>query len=216
MEIKYCSNCGTELSVGDSFCSNCGTRQSYIENNSTNNLEKDSTKMIRFTDAVTKCLKNAFNLIGVATRAEYWWFYLFKIIALFGVLYANAYIGINYRSMLVFSKIHPAVLFSVPVILGIISSVITIASLSVAVRRLHDTNLSGRFILLGFIPLFGLIALLIMFCQKSVVNGNKYRNISMNKSKKIRIIVLYVIYSMLAAWLYIGMYISEMHFMLYR
>lgn len=213
MKIKYCSNCGAELSVKDSFCANCGTRQSYIENNSTNNLEK---KRIRFTDAVTKCLKNAFNLSGVATRAEYWWFYLFNRIALFGVLYINAYVGINYRSAIVFSEIHPAVLFSISVILGLVSSVIAIASLSVAVRRLHDTNLSGRFIFLGFIPLFGLIALLVIFCQKSVVNGNKYRNVSMDKSKKIWIIVLYVIYSMLAALIYIGIYINEMHFMLYR
>lgn len=216
MKIKYCSNCGAELSVKDSFCANCGTRQSYIENNSTNNLEKDSTKRIRFTDAVTKCLKNAFNLSGVATRAEYWWFYLFNRIALFGVLYINAYVGINYRSAIVFSEIHPAVLFSISVILGLVSGVIAIASLSVAVRRLHDTNLSGRFIFLGFIPLFGLIALLVIFCQKSVVNGNKYRNFSMDKSKKIWIIVLYVIYSMLAALIYIGIYINEMHFMLYR
>lgn len=211
-----CSNCGAELSVKDSFCANCGTRQSYIENNSTNNLEKDSTKRIRFTDAVTKCLKNAFNLSGVAIRAEYWWFYLFNRIALFGVLYINAYVGINYRSAIVFSEIHPAVLFSISVILGLVSSVIAIASLSVAVRRLHDTNLSGRFIFLGFIPLFGLIALLVIFCQKSVVNGNKYRNVSMDKSKKIWIIVLYLIYSMLAALIYIGIYINEMHFMLYR
>ncbi|CAI2554437.1 hypothetical protein AKUH4B114J_01220 [Apilactobacillus kunkeei] len=216
MEIKYCSKCGTELSVDDSFCSNCGTRQSYIENNTISNLEKDSTKRIRFTDAVTKCLKNAFNLSGVATRAEYWWFYLFKAIALFGILYANAYVGINYRSAIVLSKIHPAFLFAISVILGLVSSVIAIASLSVAVRRLHDTNLSGRFICLGFIPFLGIIALIVMFCQKSVVNGNKYINVGMNNSKKIRIIVLYVIYSMLAAWLYIGMYISEMHFMLYR
>lgn len=216
MKIKYCSNCGAELSVKDSFCANCGTRQSYIENNSTNNLEKDSTKRIRFTDAVTKCLKNAFNLSGVATRAEYWWFYLFNRIALFGILYINAYVGINYRSAIVFSEIHPAVLFSISVILGLVSSVIAIASLSVAVRRLHDTNLSGRFIFLGFIPLLGLISLLVIFCQKSVVNGNKYRNVSMDKSKKIWIIVLYVIYSMLAALIYIGIYINEMHFMLYR
>lgn len=213
MKIKYCSNCGAELSVKDSFCANCGTRQSYIENNSTNNLEK---KRIRFTDAVTKCLKNAFNLSGVATRAEYWWFYLFNRIALFGILYINAYVGINYRSAIVFSEIHPAVLFSISVILGLVSSVIAIASLSVAVRRLHDTNLSGRFIFLGFIPLLGLISLLVIFCQKSVVNGNKYRNVSMDKSKKIWIIVLYVIYSMLAALIYIGIYINEMHFMLYR
>ncbi|KPN83297.1 hypothetical protein RZ76_13620 [Apilactobacillus kunkeei] len=215
MNKKFCSNCGAELSVADSFCSNCGTKQSYSESYSSNSVDEESTKMIRFTDAITKCLKKTFDLNGVATRAEYWWFFLLRRIVLFGSLCINTYVCIHYRPMFAFSEIRPIALFAIPVILGFVSITITVATLSVSVRRLHDTNSSGHFMWLSFVPLFGIIALLIIFCQKSVVTGNKYRNVSINNGTNIWIILLYVIYSILAALIYFGMYVGQMYLMFY-
>jgi uncharacterized membrane protein YhaH (DUF805 family) len=47
-------------------------------------------------------------------------------------------------------------------------------SLSVAVRRLHDTNRSGWLILLGLIPLVGGIILLVFACQRGTIGPNRF------------------------------------------
>ena len=46
--------------------------------------------------------------------------------------------------------------------------------LAVGVRRLHDTDRSGWWILIGLIPLIGLIVLLVFFVQESDPGPNKY------------------------------------------
>lgn len=47
-------------------------------------------------------------------------------------------------------------------------------SLGLAVRRLHDINKSGWWILLVFIPVIGAIILLIWFIQNSQMTPNEY------------------------------------------
>jgi uncharacterized membrane protein YhaH (DUF805 family) len=44
----------------------------------------------------------------------------------------------------------------------------------VAVRRLHDTGRSGWWLLITLIPLFGVIALLVMLCQDSEASENEF------------------------------------------
>lgn len=49
-----------------------------------------------------------------------------------------------------------------------------IPSLAAAVRRLHDTNRSGWFYLIGLIPLIGSILLLVWFCTEGTHGDNEY------------------------------------------
>lgn len=55
--------------------------------------------------------------------------------------------------------------------IGVLSGIFTLAllipSLSVSVRRLHDTDRSGWWLLIGLIPLIGGIILLVFFVQDS-------------------------------------------------
>lgn len=48
-----------------------------------------------------------------------------------------------------------------------------IATLSASVRRLHDINKSGAYVLLNLIPLVGQVALLIMLLQENEVDKKK-------------------------------------------
>ena len=48
-----------------------------------------------------------------------------------------------------------------------------IATLSASVRRLHDVNKSGAYVLLNLIPLVGQVALLIMLLQENEVDKKK-------------------------------------------
>ena len=54
---------------------------------------------------------------------------------------------------------------------GLVNTVVSLAlflpSLAVGVRRLHDTDRSGWWILIGIIPIIGWIMLLIWFCTDS-------------------------------------------------
>ena len=48
------------------------------------------------------------------------------------------------------------------------------AGLAVSVRRLHDTNRSGWWILTGLVPILGWIALLIFYVEDSRPGANQY------------------------------------------
>ncbi|MEJ5868375.1 DUF805 domain-containing protein [Pseudokineococcus sp. 5B2Z-1] len=91
---------------------------------------------------------------GRARRSEYWWFWLFAIIATTITASLDAWIfdvewG-QYR------------LFSIVLILAI-----ALPSIAVAVRRLHDTDRSGWWYLIGLVPLIGGIVLLVFYVQDS-------------------------------------------------
>jgi uncharacterized membrane protein YhaH (DUF805 family) len=49
-----------------------------------------------------------------------------------------------------------------------------IPSISVSVRRLHDTSRSGWWLLIGLIPLIGAIVLLVFVCLDSTPGTNTY------------------------------------------
>jgi len=87
-----------------------------------------------FGDAIGTCWNNYANFQGRASRSEYWWFYLFVFI------------------------------FSCIPLIGLASLILIIPQLAVGVRRLHDINRSGWWLLLWFTG-FGMITLIIMMAQ---------------------------------------------------
>ncbi|OZG68160.1 DUF805 domain-containing protein [Bifidobacterium eulemuris] len=88
---------------------------------------------IGFGGAVVRYFKKYATFSGRASRSEYWWAYLFCVLV-------NS--ALNMLGQVL----------SVAMVVGVVSVVWTlgtiIPSLSVAVRRLHDRNLSGWFVLL--------------------------------------------------------------------
>ena len=53
---------------------------------------------------------------------------------------------------------------------------VLIPGLTVAVRRLHDTERSGWWLLIGFVPVVGIIVLLVFLVQDSKPGANQYGN----------------------------------------
>ncbi len=51
---------------------------------------------------------------------------------------------------------------------------VIIPSIAVAIRRLHDTDKSGWFLLIGLIPFVGGIILLVFMCIDSTRGTNQY------------------------------------------
>ena len=54
------------------------------------------------------------------------------------------------------------------------SLAILLPSIAVGVRRLHDTGRTGWWLLIGFIPLIGLIVLIYFYIQESETGPNQY------------------------------------------
>lgn len=64
--------------------------------------------------------------------------------------------------------------YSASAVASIWSLVTFLPSLAMFVRRLHDINKSGWWVLLELIPIVGIIVLLVFYCSKSVDTDNKY------------------------------------------
>lgn len=103
---------------------------------------------------------NYANFEGRARRKEYWMFYLFHMIFLVGLLMIA--IMISAATDFFWSMALPILYFLATLI----------PYLAVCVRRLHDTNKSGWYYLVSFIPYIGGI----WFFVLSVIDGDRGPN----------------------------------------
>ncbi|WP_162180409.1 DUF805 domain-containing protein [Methylocapsa aurea] len=113
-----------------------------------------------FSQAISSCFAKYATFSGRANRPEYWWFYLF------GILTSIAASVIDISSFGAHSQIQP--IFSI-VTLGLL-----LPNLAVSIRRLHDTDRSGWWLLIILIPIAGWVALIVFFCQKGSPGRNTY------------------------------------------
>lgn len=115
--------------------------------------------MVSFTEAIRLFFTRAFDFRGRSTRAEYWWVYLFNIL----VSLAIYVVGIIAAGVSL-SRMSPMALFGGGSLVSILSTVygliIFIPNLALIVRRLHDINHSGWWVL-GFIAIYVVAGILV-------------------------------------------------------
>ena len=124
------------------------------DNNSSGVTLKNSWKI---------CLSKLTDFSGRACRSEFWKFYLS-----FVFLYFSIFFGILVLIILDNPTISDGALDAMSWLFGVPAGLIT---LSATVRRLHDTNKSGWFVLLSLIPILGLIILIML-----ILPGDKGKN----------------------------------------
>jgi uncharacterized membrane protein YhaH (DUF805 family) len=120
-----------------------------------------------FGEAVRSVFANYAKFDGRAPRSEYWWFQLFNvlvIVAVYIVLIAGVAVGRGSHSI-------AAVVLA---ILGIYLIATIIPSLAVLVRRLHDSDKTGWWLLIGLIPWIGAIILFIFTLLPSTPGVNRF------------------------------------------
>ncbi len=108
-----------------------------------------------FVTAVKTCFGKFATFEGRAARSEYWFFTLFLVLGSLVLTTLDIVLGIGVLST-------------------IFSLIILIPSVAVSVRRLHDTDRSGWWYLLFFIPLIGAIVLIIWFCTRGNAGANRF------------------------------------------
>jgi uncharacterized membrane protein YhaH (DUF805 family) len=117
-----------------------------------------------FTTAIRSVLSQYAGFGGRARRAEYWWFALFTLIVGIAASVLDSALGTDFRGDVTSSGIF-----------GLTANlVLLVPSLAVAVRRLHDTDRSGWWILIALIPLIGVIVLLVFLVQAGTPYQNRY------------------------------------------
>ena len=110
---------------------------------------------MNFTQAISSGFSNYVNFAGRAVRSEYWYWVLFVIVVSIVASIIDAVLGTT-----LFNPI-----FSLAVLLP---------SIAVGVRRLHDLDRSGWWLLLGLIPLIGAIVLIVWFVGRGTPGANRF------------------------------------------
>ena len=99
---------------------------------------------------------------GRSRRKEYWYFYLFYILFIFVLSFIDVMIG-TYDAVA-----------EIGLIGGVFILFMLIPLLATSVRRLHDTDRSGWWLLIALIPLIGAIVILVFTLQDSKPGENQY------------------------------------------
>ena len=109
-----------------------------------------------------EALKKYAVFSGRSRRKEYWFFVLFVVIISIVLNIIDGLIGAYDRSM------------GAGLLSTIFSLAILIPSIAVSVRRLHDIDRTGWWVLIALVPLVGWIVLLVFHVQDSTPGTNRY------------------------------------------
>jgi uncharacterized membrane protein YhaH (DUF805 family) len=110
---------------------------------------------VGFGTAISEGFQNMVTFNGRASRSAFWWFFLGAII----IDAIGAGVGRAAHAI---------------VIQYIVYVIIAIVTLSLSVRRLHDSGKTGFWWFIGLIPIIGTITLLVFYCLPGTPGPNKY------------------------------------------
>ncbi len=109
---------------------------------------------MNFTQAVQSVFNNYVTFSGRAPRSEYWYWALFSFIVQIVAQLIDLALGLG-------------------LIEGILSLALLLPSIAVGVRRLHDIDRTGWWLLIAFTGV-GIILLIVWACFKGTDGANQY------------------------------------------
>lgn len=107
-------------------------------------------------DYFLAALKKYATFSGRARRKEYWFFFLFVLIISVVLNVAEAMLGTG------------------GIIAGLFGLGMLVPNVAVTIRRLHDTDRSGWWILINLVPVIGWIVSLVFMCMAGTVGDNRF------------------------------------------
>jgi uncharacterized membrane protein YhaH (DUF805 family) len=143
MDTVSCHACGEQIDSMAHGCPGCGASQPVVDN------ATFVEKLVRTLNWYVVVLKKYATFSGRARRKEYWYFYLFNLIIaiVLGLMSGPHRTGLP--------------------LAGLYNFAVVVPHIAVGVRRLHDSEHSGWWILVPF-------ANLILLCRKGTIGSNKY------------------------------------------
>ena len=155
-QYMFCTKCGAKNPEDATFCYKCGNEM-YADK--TKPIVEDATVTTDgiVTEDVNPLIDfwtNIVNFEGKMNRHNFW-------VAVFVMALINIVIvAVAYGT-------------EAMILWYLYDLFFLIATISASVRRLHDVNKSGAYVLLNLIPLVGQVILLIMLLQENEVDKNK-------------------------------------------
>lgn len=118
------------------------------------------TPPMTFGESIRKVLsqQNYCNFKGRASRAEFWWFYLFTLLVSWGL----AFLGQLFWQGFFMS------------VSGVFSLAMLLPTLGLTWRRLHDTGRAGGWFFIVLIPLIGFLILIWWWATPSQPGDNRF------------------------------------------
>jgi len=151
----FCHKCGKEVKEGAAACEACGAvvGQAAPAAAAPVNQAHAATKnpWDYFKEVVTQ--KYA-QFDGRATRSEYWYFVLVSVLIQMALGIIEGMLSISPDS-------------KESVLAGLFNLAVFVPSIAVGIRRMHDTNRSGWWILFPIVNI-------VFFCQDGTAGENKY------------------------------------------
>jgi uncharacterized membrane protein YhaH (DUF805 family) len=125
---------------------------------------------VSFGEAIKQAFRNGFVYRGRASRSAYWWFIALQ--GIFGAIWFLVSLPLTGGKETSIGGVAGLVF---GFILGIPVFYVELVTLALWVRRLHDTNRSAWWILLGLVPYLGAITLLIFTLLNGTPGPNRYQ-----------------------------------------
>ena len=123
-----------------------------------------------FIDSIKCCFSNYLTFSGRASRSEYWWFTLFFIV---GVIILTI-LDISMFGTTIYSQDGIRGQTNFAPFTSAFSLLIFLPSISVLVRRLHDTDRTGWWYWIILIPVVGIILMLVWLASRGTRGDNRY------------------------------------------
>lgn len=95
---------------------------------------------------------------GRSRRSEFWWFILFYFLLILVLNFVIGGISETLGSILTF----------------VVWAALLVPNIAVGVRRLHDIDRTGWWLLVGLIPVIGTVILLVFFVQRGTAGTNRF------------------------------------------
>ena len=134
--------------------------------------DDENIEGLNFFDAIKTCLRKYFVIKGRASRSEYWFLQLlFTPLAM--------YVGF-WSDPVSAGTIDPPPLYILSTIIVIF---LFIPSITSQIRRFHDKDKSGWFILINIIPLVGWLIALVMLLDKGTPGKNRFGEYPLKSNK---------------------------------
>jgi uncharacterized membrane protein YhaH (DUF805 family) len=108
--------------------------------------------------SIATCFRKYAVFSGRASRSEYWYFVLFQVVLYIVLMVVDLF----------------ALRASTGVLSTLASLILFLPGLAVLVRRLHDTDRRGWWLLISVIPLVGSIMLLVFLCERGTSGVNRF------------------------------------------
>lgn len=156
----FCHSCGSMMHRTARACPRCGAPPAMRAELSRMDSEPGEPVIDSFTSATRSCFAKFATFRGRANRSEFWYFYLFYMCVVFAFDLLGYFSG--------------AVLLRAA--FSIFSLVMIMPLLSVSVRRVHDQDKSGAYILIGvfgsLISVIGIAISVYALAEKNSVTGS--------------------------------------------